>query len=60
MSIVKPRHHDDTPPANDVNWAFGTEEGIEQQDYELDEILRKLTLSQWFATVEERSWFWLD
>jgi len=59
MSTVKRPLPDDFPQVDDVNWAFGTEEGIEGPDYELDEILRKLTFSQWFTTAEEDiPFFW--
>ncbi len=62
MAKARSPHDEDTSltqsPANDVNWAFGTEEGIEAEDYELDDILRGLRISRWFAIAEEGDPFW--
>jgi hypothetical protein len=42
-----------------VNWAFGAEQGVEIEDFELDQIVRKLALDRWFAFAEEGLPFWV-
>lgn len=42
----------------EVNWAFGAQQGIEIEDFEIDEIVRKLALDRWFAMAEEGLPFW--
>ncbi len=59
MPIAKPTLPDHSSRDKDVNLDFGTEEGIESsRDYELDELLRKLSSRQWFATADEGFPFW--
>ena len=59
MPIVRPPLSNDSSRDKDVNLDFGTEEGIESShDYELDELLRKLSARQWFATADEGFPFW--
>ena len=59
MPIARPTIPDDSSQGRDVNLDFGTEEGIESShDYELDELLRKLSARQWFATADEGFPFW--
>ncbi len=59
MAIAKTTLPNHSSRDKDVNLDFGTEEGIESRhDYELDELLRKLSVDKWFAIADEGFPFW--
>ena len=57
MATVK--HEQGSRPAEDSEPAHGAEPDLDPADFELDELLRKLRLDQWFATVEADMPIWV-